>query len=100
MVLESRDRLKTRRRCRRYLRLMDRTPRVWSHRPEEQNMKPLERLTQRLRGRTGLIAFAATIGLTLSSTSVGRGGAMLVAAEKDGTAIRPFRVTVHDAELA
>jgi pimeloyl-ACP methyl ester carboxylesterase len=76
-------------------------------------MKPLERLTQRVTFRIGVIVVAATMVLALSSTServmalatlaptvVGVSAAPLSAAEDSGTAIRPFRVNVPNADLA
>src|SRR5438046_2431632 len=43
------------RRCRRYHRLIDRTPRIWFHVLEENNMKPFVRLTHRASFRAGTI---------------------------------------------
>jgi pimeloyl-ACP methyl ester carboxylesterase len=76
-------------------------------------MKPLERLTKRVTFRSGTIAVAATVLLTLSSRSehgtalaalaatvVGVSSAPVAAAEDTGTAIRPFRVNVPEADLA
>jgi pimeloyl-ACP methyl ester carboxylesterase len=75
-------------------------------------MTPLERLTQRGTFRTGIIVAAAAMLLALSSTSepvpalatlaatvVGVAAAPLAAAEDNGTAIRPFRVNVPEADL-
>jgi len=77
-------------------------------------MKPLEQLTHRSRFRTGIIVFAAMVVLALSSTSARRAGlavmaasvvgfrsaAVTAAAETNGAAIRPFRVSVPEANLA
>src|SRR5262245_16568553 len=76
-------------------------------------MKPLERLTNTVTFRSGMIVVAAAILLALSSTSeliivlatlaatvVGASSAPLAAAEDHGTAIRPFRVNVPKADLA
>jgi pimeloyl-ACP methyl ester carboxylesterase len=71
---------------------MDRTPRVWFHALEENSMKPLERLTYRVSFRTGIIAFGAMTCVALSSTPA--------AAENSDTAIRPFRVSVPESDLA
>ncbi|HET9384585.1 MAG TPA: epoxide hydrolase [Gemmatimonadales bacterium] len=54
-------------------------------------MKPLERLTDRVSFRTGIIVFGAMTCLALSSTPA--------AAENNDTAIRPFRVNVPRADL-
>jgi pimeloyl-ACP methyl ester carboxylesterase len=76
-------------------------------------MKPLERLTHRVTFRTGIIIFAAMVVLALSSTSARRLGLAVIAAsvvgvpsatvaaaaENNGTAIRPFRVHVPEADL-
>jgi hypothetical protein len=76
-------------------------------------MKPLERLTHRVTFRTGIIVFAAMVVLALSSTSARRVGlaaiaasvvgvrsaTVVAAAENNGTAIRPFRVNVPEADL-
>ena len=55
-------------------------------------MKPLERLRQRVTFRTGIVVFGAMTGLALSSTPA--------IAENNDAAIRPFRVSVSDADLA
>ena len=75
-------------------------------------MKSRERLTHRVTFRSGMIAAAATMLLTLPSTServmafatraatvVGLASAPLAAAENNDTAIRPFRVNVPEADL-
>jgi pimeloyl-ACP methyl ester carboxylesterase len=75
-------------------------------------MKPLERLTQRVTFRRGVVVAAATILLALSSTServmalvtraatgVGVPSAPPAPAEENGAAIRPFRVEVPQATL-
>jgi len=75
-------------------------------------MTPLERLTDRVRFRTGIIVFGAMTCLALSSTSGGPAGALVpgatavgaasresVAAENNDTAIRPLRVTIPEKEL-
>jgi pimeloyl-ACP methyl ester carboxylesterase len=76
-------------------------------------MKPIERLTHRFTFRTGIIVFAAMVVLALSSTSARRVGlaaiaasvvgvrsaTVVAAAENNGTAIRPFRVNVPEADL-
>ena len=54
---------------------MDPTPRVWFHAFEEDSMKRLEQLTDRVSVRTA-------------------------AADTNDAAIRPFRVNVPEAELA
>jgi len=59
-------------------------------------MKPLERLTHIVRFRSGIIVFAAMVVLALSSTSARR----VAASENNGTAIRPFRVNVPEADLS
>jgi hypothetical protein len=93
---------------------MDRRPCVWFHVFEENTMKPLTRLTDRAISRTGTIMLAAMVVLAPSLTSKGRGGppfvaasvpgvpsaAVAAAAENNGTAIRPFRVNVPEADLA
>jgi pimeloyl-ACP methyl ester carboxylesterase len=93
---------------------MDRPPCVWFHVCEENTMKPLKRLTDRAASRTGTIMLAAMVVLAPSLTSKGRGGppfvaasvlgvpsaAVAAAAENNGTAIRPFRVNVPEADLA
>jgi hypothetical protein len=38
---------------------MDPTPRVWFHALKENRMKPLDRLTNRVTFRRGIIVFAA-----------------------------------------
>jgi pimeloyl-ACP methyl ester carboxylesterase len=76
-------------------------------------MKPFERLTHRVTFRSGIIVFAAMVVLALSSTSARRVGFAIIAAsvvgvpsatiaavENKGTAIRPFRVNVPEADLA
>src|SRR5262249_38598540 len=79
----------------------------------EISMKPLERPTHRVSFRTGMIVFAAMVVLALSSTSGRRVGLAVLAAsvvgvpsatvaaaaENNGTAIRPFRVNVPEADL-
>ena len=73
----------------------------------------INRLTDRVAFRTGAIVLTPMVVLTLSLTSTGSGGAPLgaasvsrgpsaavAAAETDGTAIRPFRVNVPEADLA
>src|SRR5512145_2250462 len=105
--------LKPIRRCRRYLRPIDRTPRIWFHVFEENSMKPLERLTHRASFRTGIIVLGAMMCLALSSTSalrmalavlaataIGGASATSAAAETNDKEIRPFRVNVPDAALA
>ena len=76
-------------------------------------MKPPERPTHRDRFRSGIIVVAPMLVLALSSTDA-RGGeravlattavrvpaATVAAAENNGIAIRPFRVTVPEADLA
>ena len=76
-------------------------------------MKPLDRLTNRVGFRTGIIVFAAMVVLALSSTSARRVGLAVVpasvvgvpsatvaaAAENNGTAIRPFRFKAPDSDL-
>ena len=76
-------------------------------------MKPLERLTRRAPFRTGIIVFAAVVVLALWSTPSRRVGPGVIAgsvvgipsmtvaaaAENTGTAIRPFRVNVPEADL-
>ena len=75
-------------------------------------MTLLERLTGRVRLRTGIILFGAMTGLALSSTFAGRAGVLglgatavgaasgeSVAPENNDTAIRPFRVTIPEKEL-
>jgi pimeloyl-ACP methyl ester carboxylesterase len=56
-------------------------------------MKPLARLTYRVTCRSGIIVFGAM-------TLIGAPSATLAAAETTGTAIRPFRVNVPEADLA
>src|SRR4051812_40870315 len=102
--------LRTTRRCRRYVRLIDLTRHVWFHVFQENSMKPLERLTHRVIFRSGIIVVAATMVLALSSTSarhvgldvlaatvIGVSSAPVAAAEDNDTAIRPFRVNVPKA---
>jgi pimeloyl-ACP methyl ester carboxylesterase len=80
---------------------------------EEIIMKPIERLTECVTFRNGIIIAGAMILLALSSTLARRVGlsvlaagivavpaATLTAAETPGTAIRPFRVNVPKADLA
>src|SRR5688572_8198721 len=55
-------------------------------------MKPLERLTQRVIFRTGIVVFGAITCLAFSSPPA--------AAENNDTAIRPFRVKVPEADVA
>jgi pimeloyl-ACP methyl ester carboxylesterase len=76
-------------------------------------MKLLERLTNRVAFRTGIIVLAAMVVLGLSILSTDRGRPALIAAsvvgvpsaavaasgEKNRTAIRPFRVNVPEADL-
>jgi len=76
-------------------------------------VKPLERLTHRVSFRTGIIVFAAMVILAISSMSARRVGLAVIAAsvvgvpsatvaaaaENNGTAIRPFRVNVPEADL-
>jgi pimeloyl-ACP methyl ester carboxylesterase len=64
--------------------------RVWCDGLEENSMKALERLTCNAL-RTGVIALAAMTAVTVPSAPV--------AAERDGTAIRPFRVTIPGKDL-
>src|SRR5215470_14036850 len=90
---------------------MDHALPVWFHASEEKCMKPLERLTHRIGFRTGTIVFGAMVVLALSSASVRRLGLAVIAAravgvpsaaaaaEGRGTAIRPFRVNVPEADL-
>src|SRR5215207_5614393 len=73
-----------------------------------------DRPADRVTVRTGIIALAAIVVLALSLTFTGRGGpafvaasvvgvpsaAVAAAAETNGTAIRPFRVNVPEADLA
>src|SRR5215208_5650400 len=97
--------LRTTRRCRRYVRLIDLTRHVWFHVFQENSMKPLERSTHRVILRSGIIVVAATMVLALSSTSarhvgfdvlgaivIGVSSAPVAAAEDNDndTAIRPF----------
>ena len=76
-------------------------------------MKPLERLSERVTFRSGLIAFGAMTCLALSSACEQRVGVAAsatnaggvssstsAAGETNGTAIRPFRVSVPDADVA
>jgi Epoxide hydrolase N terminus len=75
-------------------------------------MKQLERLTQQLTFRSGTIVVATMVVLALSLTSDRRIGLPVTAssvvgvsttmagAADTGTAIRPFRVNVPDADLA
>jgi hypothetical protein len=76
-------------------------------------MKPLDRVAQRLTFRRGLIAVSAMTCLALSSACEQRVGIAESATntggvssststkgETNGTAIRPFRVTVPDADVA
>ena len=56
-------------------------------------MKPLERVTRRVKFRTGIIGSGMLACLALSSTSVP------VAAENNDTAIRPFRVNIPEKDL-
>jgi hypothetical protein len=74
-------------------------------------MKQLERLTQQLTFRSGTTVVAAMVVLALLSTSARRIGLAVIAssvvgvsttraAADAGTAIRPFRVSVPDADLA
>jgi hypothetical protein len=92
---------------------MDPTPRVWFHALKENSMKPPDRLTNRANFRRGIIVFAAVIVvLALSSTSARRVGSVVlaasvgvpsatgVAAENNGTAVRPFRIDLPEADLS
>jgi len=76
-------------------------------------MKPPDRTTQRVTFRSGLIAFSAMTCLAVSLACEQRMGVAASAANADGvssstsavgetngTAIRPFRVNVPDADLA
>src|SRR5262249_12445116 len=77
-------------------------------------MKRLERLTQRVTFRGGIIVLAAMVVLALSSPPVGRVGLAVIAAsvvgvpsaavaaapESNGTAIRPFTFHAPDEALA
>jgi pimeloyl-ACP methyl ester carboxylesterase len=76
-------------------------------------MKPVELLTHRVTFRSGIIVVAAAMVLALSSTAARRVGlavlaatgirvssAPVIAAEHNGTAIRPFRVKVPEADVA
>lgn len=75
-------------------------------------MKLIERLTDRVTFRTGITVLAATGVLALSLTFTDRGGATSIAAsavsvpsgvaaaERNGAAMRPFRVNIPEAELA
>jgi pimeloyl-ACP methyl ester carboxylesterase len=105
--------LKSIRRCRRYLRPIDRTPHVWFHVFEDNSMKPLERLTHRASFRTGIIVLVAMMCFALSpasarrlasavlaATAIGGASATPAAAKTNDTAIRPFRVNVPDEALA
>jgi hypothetical protein len=82
-------------------------------RSKEDSMKPLERLADRGKFRSGLIALGAMTCLALSSACeqpVGvavsaanadaESSATSAAGETNGTAIRPFRVNVPDADVA
>src|SRR4051812_31106137 len=91
---------------------MDRIRRVWFHLLEEDSMRRIERLTDRVTSRTGIVLLAATVVLALSQTFTGRGGPASIAAsavrvpstvasaERHGTAIRPFRVNVPESDIA
>lgn len=68
-------------------------------------MKPLERATRGVTFRSGVIAMAATMVLTPSSASAQRASVPADAPAaavggSTGTAIRPFRVSVPEADLA
>src|SRR6187431_1753986 len=77
-------------------------------------MKPLKQLTRHVTVRSGIIVTAVIIVLAFSSTSARRLGVAALAATAIGmasaspaaaadstdTAIRPFKVTVSDADLA
>src|SRR5262245_60206144 len=93
---------------------MDRTVRVWCHPFMEDSMTPLERLTHRVGFRTGVVVFAAMVVLALWSTSARRVGFAVIAASivgapsrtrattaaNDDTAVRPFRFSAPEADLA
>jgi pimeloyl-ACP methyl ester carboxylesterase len=64
-------------------------------------MKPSARLNRRAAIRTGILAAGAIACLAFpSSTGSAAGVTVLSTAESNGTAIRPFRVKVPDADLA
>jgi pimeloyl-ACP methyl ester carboxylesterase len=71
---------------------MDPTARIWFHAFEEDSMKPLGQLTNRVSFGTGIIVFGAMTCLAFSPRPA--------AAENNDTAIRSFRVNVPDADLA
>jgi pimeloyl-ACP methyl ester carboxylesterase len=90
---------------------MDPTPRVWFHALKENSMKPLDRLTNRVTIRRGIIVFAAVIiVVALSSTSAHRVGLGVLAASAgvpapapaadDQASIRPFQFHAPDEALA
>jgi hypothetical protein len=89
------------RRYRRYLRLIDRTLRVWFHALEEIIMKPGDRSTHPVTLRSGLIVVAAMMVLVLSSMSARRveravSGASVVGVRSAITI--PVAVTVFPGE--
>ena len=76
-------------------------------------MKPLERLTQHIIFRRGIIVVAAIVVLALSSTSAHRVGLVALAAtvvgiastpiavgDNSDTAVREFKIKVADADIA
>src|SRR3954452_13922567 len=48
--------------CRRYLGLMDRTARVWSHASQEDGMKPVKQVSCRVISRLGVVVAAPVLG--------------------------------------
>jgi hypothetical protein len=93
------------RRCRRYLRLIDPTLRVWSHSLEEISMKPFERQPHPITLTAGIVAVALVV-LVLASMSVRRADnaayatnvaavatSTVAAAAEGNSAIRRFRVS-------
>src|SRR5215216_7918422 len=88
------------RKCRRYHRLIDRTPRIWFHVFEENSMKPLERLTHHASFRIGIIVLGAMICLALWSPSALRTApAMLAATAIDGASATPATAETSDKEI-
>jgi pimeloyl-ACP methyl ester carboxylesterase len=73
---------------------MDRRPPLWSHERKEILMKPLAQLAGQITFRAGTITALAMVLLAIPSSSTA------AAAEDHGTAIRPFRAHVPDADLA
>jgi pimeloyl-ACP methyl ester carboxylesterase len=93
---------------------MDRPALVCCYRLEEISMKPLDRLTQFVTSRTGIIVLTALMGLAISSLTEHRAGLPLLAAtivsvpavkgaaeaeEEGSTAIRPFTFTARESDL-